>query len=190
MSDAASLDDIRLELAIGETGSIGGAAGLPHASHPSASQRLSVLERRIGVGLVERDTTGARLTPAGELFAERGRRAVDLVDEAVASARSPEGMRLRVGTIGSLAPVVFPALQRVLPDHLVEYGTDHGRHLALSVSDGVLDAAVMGVGSTESPAPGVRRTLLGRDPVVLMGEPPPSGSRRRPLAGRVVVVAT
>jgi DNA-binding transcriptional LysR family regulator len=138
MTDAASLTDLRLVLAIDETGSIGGAATLLHLSQPSASQRLAVLERRVGVALVERDTTGARLTPAGLLLAEHGRRALELVAEAVAAARSPAGLRLAVGTIGSLAPVVYPALQSLLAEHLIVHRTDHGRPLVRAVADGAL----------------------------------------------------
>jgi DNA-binding transcriptional LysR family regulator len=192
MTDLASLTDVRLVLAIEETGSIGAAATLLHISQPSASQRLAVLERRVGVELVERDTTGARLTPAGQLFAEHGGRALDLVAEAVAAARSPAGLRLTVGTIGSLAPVVYPALQGLFADHEVEHRTDHGLPLVRAVADGALDAAVVGLSPAESPAPGVRRTKLGRDPVVLVGDrgTSPSPSRRRPLAGFRVAVAT
>jgi DNA-binding transcriptional LysR family regulator len=190
MAETASLDDVRLVVAIDELGSIGAAATRLHMTQPSASQRLAVLERRVGVALVERDTTGARLTPAGELFVEHGMRALDLVDEAVASARSPQGLRLRVGTIGSLAPAVFPALQRELPDHEVQHATSHGFQLAQAVADGSMDAAVMGVGAAEAPAPGVRRTPLGRDPIVLVGRGFTKRSGRRPLADQVVVVAT
>jgi DNA-binding transcriptional LysR family regulator len=144
----------------------------------------------VGVELVERDTTGARLTSAGQLFAEHGGRALALVAEAVAAARSPAGLRLTVGTIGSLAPVVYPALQRLLADHVVEHRTDHGRPLVRAVADGALDAAVVGLSPAESPAPGVRRTKLGRDPVVLVGDRGAAASRRRPLAGFRVAVAT
>src|SRR4029078_8795460 len=108
MACPASLTDLRLVLAIDETGSIGGAATLLHLSQPSASQRLAVLEPRLGGEPVGRDPTGARLTPAGLLLAEHGGRALDLVAEAVAAARSPAALRLSVGTIGSLAPVVYP----------------------------------------------------------------------------------
>ena len=190
MTDAVALADVRLVLAIEDTGSIGGAATLLHVSQPSASQRLAVLERRVGVELVERDTTGARLTPAGQLFAEHGGRALDLVAEAVAAARSPAGLRLSVGTIGSLAPVVYPALQRLFNDHVVEHRTDHGRPLVRAVADGALDAAVIGLTPAESPAPGVRRTTLGRDPVGLVGDGGTAASRRRPLAGFRVAVST
>ena len=190
MTDTASLSDVRLVVAISEAGSIGAAATRLHMTQPSASQRLGVLERRVGVALVDRDTTGARLTPAGELFAEHGQRAIDLIEEAVARARSPQGLRLHVGTIGSLAPAVFPALQRLLPDHDVAHTTAHGFQLAQGVADGSLDAAVIGVGAAVAPASGVRRTALGRDPVVLVGPAPSGGSRRRPLDGQTVVVAT
>src|SRR3982751_348358 len=138
MTEEASLTDLRLVLAIEETGAIGGAATLLHLSQPSASQRLAVLERRVGVALVERDTTGARLTPAGLLLAEHGRRALELVAEAVAAARSPAGLRLAVGTVGSLAPVVYPALQSLLAEHLIVHRTDHGRPLVRAVADGAL----------------------------------------------------
>jgi DNA-binding transcriptional LysR family regulator len=190
MTETASLADVRLVLAISESGSIGAAAGRLHMTQPSASQRLAVLERRIGVALVDRDTTGARLTPAGELFVAHGQRALDLVDEAVASARSPQGLRLHVGTIGSLAPAVFPALQRELPDHAIAHATAHGFQLAQAVADGALDAAVVGVGVAEAPATGVSRTALGRDPIILVGVATEPGSSRRPLAGHTVVVAT
>ena len=134
--------------------------------------------------------TGARLTPAGELFAEHGQRALHLVDEAVTSARSPQGLRLHVGTIGSLAPAVFPALQRELPDHEVAHATAHGFQLANAVADGSLDAAVIGVGVAEAPAAGVRRTPLGRDPIILVGAATSASGTRRPLVGQTVVVAT
>src|SRR3954452_22327044 len=137
--------DLRLVDAIVETGSIGAAAAQLHVSQPSASQRLAVLERRLGVRLFERDTRGARPTPAGDAFIEPARRALRLLGEAVGSARAPEGSRISVGTIGSLAPAVFPALLSVLPGYDVREATDHGAVLATAVADGALDACVIGL---------------------------------------------
>src|SRR4051812_43384251 len=117
--------DLRLVDAIAETGAISAAAAQLHLSQPSASQRLAVLERRLGVTLFERDTRGARPTTAGEAFIEPARRALQLLDEAVGAARSPQGLRLSVGTIGSLAPAVFPALLAVLPSYDVREVTNH-----------------------------------------------------------------
>jgi DNA-binding transcriptional LysR family regulator len=55
-----------------------------------ATQRLAVLERRVGVALEERDTTGARLPRRGLLLAEHGRRALDL----------PDGLTVRLYSAG------------------------------------------------------------------------------------------
>ena len=89
--------DLRLVDAIGETGAIGSAAAELHMSQPSASQRLAVLERRLGAVLFERDTTGARLTAEGESFLVPARRALLLLEEAVSAARltgrAPSGGR-------------------------------------------------------------------------------------------------
>lgn len=137
--------DVRLVDAIATTGSIGSAAASLRVSQPSASQRLAFLERRLGVRLVERDTRGALLTPAGDAFLERARRALALLDEAVVSAQSPLGQVLSVGTIGSLAPAVFAALLTVLPDVQVREVTNHGAVLARAVADGALDACVIGL---------------------------------------------
>jgi DNA-binding transcriptional LysR family regulator len=190
MTELDSLIDLRLVIAIAETGSIGTAATQLHMTQPSASQRLAVLERRLGIALVDRDTTGARLTPAGELFTEHGQRAIDLIVEGIAQARSPGATRLRIGTISSLAPAVFPAVERLLPGLQVEHATNHGRQLTMAVADGSLDAAVIGLEPGESPATGVRRTKLGRDPIVLVGRVDARRTRTKPLAGHTVVVAT
>src|SRR3954469_15763829 len=94
------LDDLRLVVTIAETGAIGSAAAQLHVSQPSASQRLAILERRLGVTLFDRDTRGARLTAAGEELASAGTRALALVAEGVGRAQRPAGGALSVGTIG------------------------------------------------------------------------------------------
>jgi DNA-binding transcriptional LysR family regulator len=191
MSALPDLADIRLVDAIAVTGSIGAAAAGLHVSQPSASQRLAVLERRLGVILVDRDTTGARLTPAGEAFLEPARRALALLEEAVVSARSPAGRHLSVGTIGSLASAVFPALLAVVPDIAIREVTDHGAVLARGVADGALDACVIGLDPAASPARGAVRTKLGVDTLVLVqpvGVELGSGSGR--TSGATVLVAT
>src|SRR6478609_7032747 len=130
--------DLLLVQAIAETGAIGSAAAQLHMSQPSASQRLAVLERRLGTVLFERDTTGARLTDHGESFLVPARRALLLLEEAVSAARAPRARHLAVGTIGSLAPAVFPALMNVVPDAVIREVTDHGAVLATAVSDGAI----------------------------------------------------
>src|SRR6478609_6264719 len=183
--------DLLLVQAIAETGAIGSAAAELHMSQPSASQRLAVLERRLGAVLFERDTTGARLTAEGESFLVPARRALLLLEEAVSAARSPGGHHLAVGTIGSLAPTVFPALLAVVPEAQIREVTNHGAVLATAVADGALDACVIGLAPAASPARGAARVRLGVDRLVLV-QPAASelGSGPNHTAGATVLVAT
>lgn len=192
VGDVALLDlvAVRLVLSIAEHGTIGAAADRLHMAQPSASQRLAVLERRLGVRLFERDTRGARTTAAGEEFVSRGKRAVALLAEAVIASRSPTGSHISVGTIGSLAPAVYPALLRVLPDLTVRQVTDHGAVLATAVVDGALDAAVIGLAAPQVGKRGIRRVRLGSDRlVVLRPSDAKWGAGADGLRGSTVVVA-
>lgn len=168
MSVLPEVADVALVRAIAETGSIGAAAAQLHVAQPSASQRLGVLERRLGVRLVDRDTTGAQLTEAGVAFLDKASRGLALLEEAVAAAQAPTGRHLSVGTIGSLAPAVFTALLGLLPGTRVREVTNHGAVLAQAVADGALDACVIGLPSAAAPARGATRILLGIDDLVLV----------------------
>lgn len=193
LGDVALLDlvAVRLVLSIAEHGTIGAAANRLHMTQPSASQRLAVLERRLGTRLFERDTRGARPTVAGDEFVSRAKRALALLAEAVITARSPEGSPITVGTIASLAPAVYPALLRVTPELKVRQVTDHGTVLANAVVDGALDAAVVGVAAPGRGERGIRRVRLGNDSlVVLRPSDAKWGVGADGLSGSTVVVAT
>ncbi|KNX36803.1 hypothetical protein VV01_06035 [Luteipulveratus halotolerans] len=187
-----SVDDLRLVLAIVEHGSIGAAARALRVAQPSASQRLSSIERRCGARLFERDTTGARPTPAG---AELGRQAAHIIGHlerayATASAAS-EARPPRVGTFVSLSPAVFPALERCL-DREVLAVVDHGPALIEQVAEGSLDAAVVAVAEQVTLPRLVRVHALGEDTLVTLRrrDVAPLGRGRRALAGRRVVYST
>ena len=51
-------DDLRIALAIAESGSLSGAASALHLSHPTLSRRLQRMEHRLGTRLFERLPTG------------------------------------------------------------------------------------------------------------------------------------
>jgi len=59
-------DDFRIFLAVVQTGSVNRAASHLGLSQPTASRRLSRLEKRLGVSLFDRDRTGPRLTHHGK----------------------------------------------------------------------------------------------------------------------------
>ena len=71
------VESLRLLVLVGERGSLTSAAGELGMSQPAASKRISTLERRLGLSLVERSRRGSVLTASGELVAGWARRVLD-----------------------------------------------------------------------------------------------------------------
>ena len=72
---------LRIYAAVAESGSFTAAATALFLSQPAVSQQMAILEREAGVPLLERMPRGIRLTPAGQLLAERATRLLAEVDE-------------------------------------------------------------------------------------------------------------
>jgi DNA-binding transcriptional LysR family regulator len=72
---------LRIYAAVAESGSFTAAATALFLSQPAVSQQMAILEREAGVPLLERVPRGVRLTPAGQLLAERTTRLLAEVDE-------------------------------------------------------------------------------------------------------------
>ncbi|QYX54167.1 LysR family transcriptional regulator [Pseudomonas sp. S07E 245] len=80
--DSRRADELASLLALHEQGSFA-AAGRQLDRHPSVlSRRLSALEQRLGIRLVERTTRQLRFTDEGERLVQRLRQASRLIDEA------------------------------------------------------------------------------------------------------------
>ena len=121
-------DLIALDLldSIAELGSLGRAASRHRMSQPAVSMRMTQLERRLGVTLLQRGPAGARLTPAGERVVSLSRRVLSEtqelmagVDALVAEARS----HLRVAASLTVAEYLLPSwlatLHRKAPDAIL-----------------------------------------------------------------------
>ena len=78
-----SMDDFRFFIRLATSTSMAAAARALDVTPPAVSQRLTQLEERLGVRLVQREKGRMVLTDEGELLAERGRL---LLDEAEAIA--------------------------------------------------------------------------------------------------------
>lgn len=185
--------DLRLVDAVGRHGSLGAAARGLLVSQPSASQRLAALERRCGVRLFDRDTTGARPTPAGREMMVQARHILEHLERVFERSRAAaESATITVGTIPSLAMLVFPALHVALPHLRTSQVVDHGPRLVEWVAEGSLDAAFVAIaGQIELPK-GVTGRLVGVDRIGLLA-PATCDLRstdRRQLAGRTVVTYT
>ncbi|MGW1137556.1 LysR family transcriptional regulator [Streptomyces zhihengii] len=89
------LRHLRALAAIGDEGSVTGAAAVLHIGQPALSRTLEQLERRIGVRLVERTTRSLRLTDAGRRLHERAHRILaDLDDALLDAARGARPLRI------------------------------------------------------------------------------------------------
>jgi DNA-binding transcriptional LysR family regulator len=196
MVDIVSSEDLLLVLTVARTGSVGAAARRLQVTQPSASQRLARLERRSSLILFERDTQGARPTPAGAELARQAEHILGHIGEALDAARAAGHHAVRrVGTIASLADRVLPAFDSALAethDAVVEQVVDHGDRLVDWLAEGTLDAAVLAIAGQIDLPRSVRRHRIGTDELVLFL---PTGVRApraqtRPLNGRQVVFAT
>jgi LysR family transcriptional regulator, nitrogen assimilation regulatory protein len=72
---------------VSDAGSVTKAARLLHVVQPAVSRYIRALEDEVGVPLFERTRQGMTLTPAGEILAERARRALLELERARAEIR-------------------------------------------------------------------------------------------------------
>ena len=98
-------NDIRLFLAVAESGSALGAARLLGLNQTTVTRRMDVLERQLGLTLFERRTMGYRLTEDGEVLLAAARPMGELANAIEAQAQRQR--RSLSGTIRVTAPEVI-----------------------------------------------------------------------------------
>jgi DNA-binding transcriptional LysR family regulator len=122
-----TLEDMRMFVRSVELGSLSGVARERGVTQPTVSKAVSGLEKKLGVRLLDRNTTSLAPTVQGVRFYERARQVLEEFDDAVADAQGlnerPAGL-LRVNAplaIGQLllAPLSRDFLRRY-PDVQVE----------------------------------------------------------------------
>src|SRR5258705_7357011 len=126
------LEDLRVFLAAAEHGSFGRAASALGLAQPSVSNRMAALERRIGRPLFSRSTRGATLTPAGQRLVPHARRALQVIKDAHAAARTPHhAPPIRVLLSASYASVLLPAVVDAFEsgDRPLAVSYDHGPNI-------------------------------------------------------------
>ena len=104
---------LRMVKAIGDEGSITGAAAALGYSQPAISQQLKRLEQRLGVALVERVGRSVRLTDAGRILARHAPAVTTALDAAAGELAELRGLRSgRVRLVGfpSASPTIVPRL--------------------------------------------------------------------------------
>jgi DNA-binding transcriptional LysR family regulator len=169
------LESLRLLVLVGELGSIGRAAERTGVSQPAASKRLSALERRLRLDLVDRSTRGSALTVEGKAVCQWAGQVLAELDSLMAGARALRGDRdneLRVASSMTLAEHLVPrwivALRRQCPQVYVSLRVTNSEEVETLVAAGEI-----GIGFTESPAvpAGLRARQVAADRLVVVVAP-------------------
>jgi molybdate transport repressor ModE-like protein len=98
-------------LSVAQLGSLGAAAREHGISQPAASSRIRYMERLLGVALLERIPSGARLTAAGALVADWARPVVasaQAMDAGMEALRAERAGRLAVAASMTAAEYLLP----------------------------------------------------------------------------------
>ncbi|MGQ9368971.1 LysR family transcriptional regulator [Azospirillum sp. ST 5-10] len=152
-------DDLRIVLAVAESGTLSAAATVLRVSHPTLSRRLRRIEQRLGVRLFERTPSSWRVTAAGEEMKALARRLRDEI--AALEARIAGRDRSLRGSVRLTAPDAVS--EYLLPGMLADLCREAPElTIELVVSNQVLSlaqrSADLALRVTESPDP----ALLGR----------------------------
>ena len=145
-------------------------------SQPSVSNQVALLEREIGVRLLEREPGGLRLTREGEILLEHAdfiAERFQLASAQLAAAATGERARLRIGAVPTaLAGFVPAAIARLRLEHpeirvIVDEGTSD--ELPARVRSGELHVAVafQETGEPRQELPGLERRDLLRERFVV-----------------------
>jgi LysR family transcriptional regulator, hydrogen peroxide-inducible genes activator len=182
-----SIRQLRYFEALARTLHFGRAADECAVSQPALSMQIQELENELGVLLVERTRSGAKLTPAGVEVQRRTARIIasvrDLADYAKHAGRVLCGP-LRLGVIPTIAPYMLPkllpALREAYPGldlHLKEAQT---QYVLADLAGGRLDAVLLAL---PVEAPEIETRELFEDSFVLVlpeGKTPRAKARATP----------
>lgn len=199
-SRVPDLDALRLLVAIGRHGSIGGAARAVEISQQAASERLRGIESQVGLTLVRRGARGSALTEAGVVIAEWAAKLLDLADEidtAIDGLRGDRGRELVVWASMTVAESLVPRWLVLLRQRQRGTGVQPTAvSLNASNSQRVIDAVREGVAhlgfveGVHAPA-GVRSATVGHDDLALVtAADTPLSRRRTPLTPAEVAALT
>jgi DNA-binding transcriptional LysR family regulator len=182
-SRVTDLGPYELLLSVAQLGSVGAAARAHGVTQPTASARLSGLERRLGIALLDRSARGSRLTSEGALVADWARAAVDAaaaLEVGVVSLRRTRDDRLPVAASMTVAEYLLPhwlaAMRTSAPDTSVALTTGNSDDVAAAVLDGT---ALLGFIEGPDVPEGLTAAPLGHDVLTVIVAPTHPWARRR-----------
>jgi DNA-binding transcriptional LysR family regulator len=131
-------------------GSFSAAAESLHLSQSAVSQQIAVLEREVGVPLLERTTDGPKLTAAGEALMEHGDAVICRLEEAereLSQIAGLEGGRLRLASFptasATLMTRALSLFRQRFPKVELEFSEDEPEDSFPRLKRGDFDLAVV-----------------------------------------------
>ncbi|MGW4123785.1 LysR family transcriptional regulator [Nocardia sp. NPDC004711] len=167
---------------VAELGSLGAAARRHGITQPAASQRITALERRLRLRLLDRRPTGSTLTEAGRKVVEYARpmlSAAQAFGAGVAALRTPDRPRLHIAASKTIADHRMSqwlgVLRETHPEVTVALEVGNSRQVESWVRLGQAD-----LGFVEGPNPPIEldARILGTDDLVLVVGPDHPWARR------------
>ncbi|MBO2456623.1 LysR family transcriptional regulator [Actinomadura violacea] len=183
MAQPPDLESLQLLVHVADQGSLTAAAAELGISQPSASKRLSRLERRLGLRLLDRTRRGSALTADGVLVTGWARRVLDdltALSDGAAALHRARTAQLSVAASLTVAEYLLPAwigeLRRADPDLHIGLQVTNSARVCELARHGEVD-----LGFIESPGrpSGLRSRAVAGDRLVLVAPPGHRWTRRR-----------
>ncbi len=144
--NAPDLGALDLFASVVRLGSLSKAAAAHYISQPSASARIRTLERRLGLSLLERTSTGSVTTTAGALVAQWSEGVLDAAQrliDGVDALRSERSARLHIVASFTIAEHLVPywlaVFHNARPDARLELEVANSTRVLERVSAGDVD---------------------------------------------------
>ncbi len=189
-----TLSSLRLLVEVGRTQSLGKAARAHGITQPAASKQMALLERSVGLQLLERRPVGSYLTEHGKVVAAWASTIVDAVDHlmgAVSSLAAATSSSLRVASSLTIAEHLVPgwlaALHAELPEVHVGLEVANSETVIRRVREG--EAAL---GFVEGPDldTDLEHVTVARDRLVVVVAPDHPWASRDHRVDRALLLAT
>ncbi|TYK43501.1 LysR family transcriptional regulator [Actinomadura decatromicini] len=184
------IEQLECVAAVTRLGSMRRASEALHMSQPALSQTIGNLERELGVTLLERHRSGARLSSGGRELLPGIIEVLDAVHRLRAAADDRHRVRrsIRIGTVhAATVPLVLPVIsgfRAARPETQVELITARQADIQEALRGGGLDLGLINVIDGDDPPPDLATVelLRGRAAVCCRTDSPLARLREVPLA--------
>ncbi len=156
------------------TGSLAGAASVVHVTAPAVTQQLRLLEKFVGLQLLERGPHGQRPTEAGQVLVAAAHRIdaeIETCAETLAALRKANSGHVSLGAVSTakyFTPKAIAAFRRVHPGITVSMAIGNRQEIISQLEDYNIDMAVMGRCPSRLE---VMQEVVGDHPYVVVAAP-------------------